>query len=105
MSSYNTRASGGSKNVLGQKGEIMNTGLFISNTLAGKDKDVHMKHLDYLISNTTGIREQNPLMEGVITKTTEDTPDSHTPTIHKNHNKSKTNPRTEGQVPFAGSKY
>ena len=105
MSASNLRAHGGSANLTGQKGEAKNTGLIITNTLAGKEKGVHMKHLDALIGNTTGIRGQQVLYAGVLSSTRQGIPAVNTPELSKNHHVGKTQPVSMGQVPFSGKKY
>lgn len=105
MSSYNLKAHGGSANLTGGKGEAKNTGLIITNTLVGKEKGVHMKHLDALIGNTTGIRGQQILYDGVLTSTRQGLSSSYTPELTKNHHVGKTQPVSSGQVPYSGKKY
>lgn len=105
MSAFNLRASGGSKDLLGQQGEVINTGLFITNTKVGKMKSVHEKGLSNLITNTTGTPAGRPIMEGVLTSTKQGIPNKDVPELQKTHNKGKTQPKRTGQVPFAGPKY
>ena len=80
MSAAMIKAHGGSKNILTKAGAIQLGGL-IQNTQSGVPKDVKEKHLDRLISNTTGIPQGRPVMEGVLTKTA--TGGTNVPEFHK----------------------
>ena len=101
------KAHGGSKNIVSaQKGEAIVLGGIIEKTTTGVPKDVHMKGLSRLISQTTGIPKQEPVMEGVIASTIpahmKDTPEIHKVPAHE---VGKTKPKREGQIPYAGPKY
>lgn len=105
MSSSIIKARGGSKDLLGSKGQVANTGLLITNTKVGKEKAIHMSGLEGLISNTKGVLEGTPVMDGIITSTKTGFRDKDVPELHKVHHRGKTQPKTMGQVPFAGPKY
>lgn len=105
MSSAIVKAHGGSKDLIGQKGQITHLGMFVSDTMAGKRRDVAEKHLDSLISNTTGVPREKPIMEGVLTDTKQGVKDKDVPELHKVHRVGKTQPKRMGQVAYAGSKY
>lgn len=87
------------------KGEGVHIGGLIHNTKAGIDVDVKMKHLDRLVSQTTGNPREKPVMSGVLTRTVNGGPD--VPELHKVAKGivGKTQPKTMGQVPFQGPKY
>lgn len=99
------KAHGGSKDLLGVKGQIVHSGMFVTNTMIGKDRGVHEKHLDHLISQTTGTPSGRPIMEGVLTSTKHGAMDKDVPELHKTHHRGKTQPKRMGQVPYGGSKY
>lgn len=106
MSSSIVKAHGGSRDIIGQKGEGIVLGGILHDTMQNTQRDVKEKHLDRLISNTTGTPRGTPLMEGVIDSTIpkhmKDVPE-----LHKvaHHEVSKTHPKRMGQVPYAGKHY
>ena len=107
MSSAMIRSHGGSKNIISaQKGEAIVLGGIVTNTTGNMPKDVHMRGLDRLISQTTGTPREKPMMEGVLTSTVpadrKDTPEYHK--VPK-HEQGKTKAARMGQVPYAGPKY
>ena len=70
MSAMMVRAHGGSKSITSvEGGGSLVLGGIISKTTKGVQEDVHMKGLDRLIANTTGIPREEPIMEGVIAST------------------------------------
>lgn len=83
----------------------IHSGLFIHDTMVGKTKAVREAHLPNLISQTTGIPREKPIMEGVLDSTKHGIADKDVPELHKVHHKSKTQPKSYGQVPYAGPKY
>jgi hypothetical protein len=105
MSSAIVKAHGGSKDLIGQKGEISHLGMFVTDTMVGKHRDVAEKHLDSLIARTTGIPREKPIMEGVLSDTKRGVKDTDVPELHKVHKVSKTQPKRYGQVAFNGPKY
>lgn len=104
MSSSIIQAHGGSKDIIGQKGQVV--GGILRDTMQNVPRDIKEKHLDRLISQTTGVPREKPLMEGVIDSTIpkhmKDVPE-----LHKvaSHDVGKTQPKRMGQVPYAGKKY
>jgi hypothetical protein len=70
MSAMMVTAHGGSKTITSFEGggSLMLGGL-ITKTTKNVQEDVEMKGLDRLISNTTGVPRQEPIMEGVIAST------------------------------------
>ena len=100
------KAHGGSRDIIGQKGEGIVLGGIIHDTMANSPRDVREKHLDRLIAQTTGILREKPIMDGVIASTIpkhmKDVPE-----IHKvpSHEVGKTKSKRMGQVPYAGKHY
>ena len=87
------------------KGGSVMSGI-ITNTMAGAQKDIKEKHLDRLVTETTGVPMGRMPMDGVITSTV--------PTGMKSipeHPKvpdrevGKTKSKRMGQVPYNGPKY
>ena len=107
MSAKMVRAHGGSKNIVSaQRGEAIVLGGLVHDTMANSPKDVHMRGLDRLVSQTTGIPREEPIMEGVLASTVP----AHmkpTPEYHKvpKHEQGKTEAKRMGQVPYGGPKY
>jgi hypothetical protein len=99
------KAHGGSKDLLNSNGMMVNGGLFVTNTMAGKQNTVHEKNLGRLISNTIGEPSGRPVMDGVLSDTKQGTHSVNVPEVHKVSGKGKTQPKRMGQVPFAGAKY
>ena len=107
MSAKMVTAHGGNKSfVSAQKGEALVLGGIVSNTTGRMPHDVHMKGLDRLISQTTGVPREEPIMAGVISSTVPmhmvDTPEFHK--LAKGE-KGKTQAERMGQVPYGGPKY
>ena len=101
------KAHGGSKNIVSaQKGEAIVLGGIVSNTTGHTPKDVKMAGLDRLISQTTGVPREEPIMEGVIASTIPMHMNA-TPEYHKVPEKEvgKTKAKRMGQVPYGGPKY
>jgi hypothetical protein len=81
-------------------------GGIVSKTTTGVQKDVHMRGLSRLISQTTGVPRKEPVMEGVI----ESTIPAHMRPVPEYHSVpkgevGKTKAKRMGQVPFSGPKY
>lgn len=64
------KAHGGSRDIVStqRKGGLVLSGI-ITDTMANSPRPVHMKSLENLVSNTTGLERQTPVMEGVIAAT------------------------------------
>ena len=64
------RAHGGSKDIVSTQrmGGLILSGI-ITDTMANSPKAVHMKSLEGLVSQTTGVPRERPLMDGVIAST------------------------------------
>lgn len=101
------KAHGGSKSMVSaQKGEAMMLGGIVSKTTTGVQKDVHMRGLSRLVSQTTGVPRQEPVMEGVI----ESTIPAHMRPVPEYHSVpkgevGKTKAKRMGQIPYQGPKY
>jgi hypothetical protein len=64
------RAHGGSKDVVASaRGGGIVLGGILKDTMMNSPKAVHMKSLEKLISQTTGVPREKPIMEGVIAAT------------------------------------
>ena len=103
------KAHGGPPVAITQKKEGISTGAFVMDTMANSPKPVHMKSMDILVAKTTGTTQEPSVMAGVIVNTkadigglAHDVPETRrTPKGERG----KTQPRTQGQVPYAGPKY
>ena len=104
MSAAMVKAHGGSRTITDNEGVLRNSGI-IQNTKANVAGSVHMKQLSRLISQTTGIPREKPVMEGVLTRTVTGQPD--TPEFHKvpKGEVGKTKTKRMGQVAYQGPKY
>lgn len=99
------KAHGGPKNMVSMGGGLILGGL-ITDTTENSPKAVHMKGLSRLISETTGIPREKPIMEGVLTSTIPE----HmkiSPELHKvpAREVGKTQAKRMGQVPYGGKMY
>jgi hypothetical protein len=64
------RAHGGSKDIVStQRGGGLILGGIIKDTMVNSPKAVHMRSLEKLISQTTGVPREKPIMDGVIAAT------------------------------------
>lgn len=70
MSAALVRAHGGSKDLVStqRKGGLVLSHI-VKDTMANSPKAVHMRSLEGLVSNTTGIPREKPIMDGVIAST------------------------------------
>ena len=98
------RAHGGSKDIVStqRKGGLILSGI-ITDTKANSPKVVHMKSLEGLVSKTTGIPREEPVMEGVI-KATVPAHMRATPELMPMHTEDKTASKMAVGVPYAGTK-
>lgn len=93
MSAALVRAHGGSKDLVTtqRKGGLILSHI-IRDTMAGSPKAVHMRSLEGLVSQTTGVPREKPIMDGVIASTVpahmRDVPELH-PVHEKNMSDSK----------------
>lgn len=102
-------AHGGGDTAREQRGGAVATGMLVSDTMAGMRMPVHMKNLEYLVSNTTGVPLESPVLEGVLTATVQGVPyASHgaTTPLMMSHEKFASAPQMKvyGQVPYAEGK-
>ena len=104
MSAAMVKAHGGSR-IIADKEETIHKGGLIHNTKANSPQDVHMKQLSRLVSQTTGVPREKPVMEGVLMRTVAGQPD--TPEFHKvpKGEVGKTKTKRMGQVAYQGPKY
>lgn len=104
MSSAMVMAHGGSKTIVStqRKGSLVLGGI-IKDTTENSPKAVHMKSLENLIAQTTGIPRERPIMEGVIASTVpvhmKDVPE-----LHPVHEKDMTASKMASGTPYAGTK-
>lgn len=104
MSAALVKAHGGSKDIVSaQRGEGIVLSGIIKDTKVNSPKDVKEKHLDVLISRTTGIPREKPIMDGILTSTTPRDMEK-VPDLQKNHEKNKTVSKMAAGVPYAGPK-
>jgi hypothetical protein len=98
MSSAMVKAHGGTKNMVStQRGEAVVLGGILRNTTGNSPKEAHMKHLDTLISKTTGVDSASPVISGVLTKTIP-MGEEFTPEFHKVSKSDKTHTPREMAV-------
>jgi hypothetical protein len=105
MSSSIVKAHGGSKDLVGSKGEMAHLGMLVGDTMVGKSRQVSEKHLDSLISKTTGTPRETPVMDGVLSSTKQGYKDKDVPELHQVHRVGKTQAKRMGQTPYNGAKY
>lgn len=98
------RAHGGSKDIVStqRKGGLVLSGI-VRDTMANSPKAIHMKSLENMVAQTTGMPRERPLMDGVIAATVP----AHmkdVPELHPNHEKDKSASKMGVGVPYAGRK-
>ena len=108
MSEFMIRAHGGGDVTRTQRGGAVATGMLVSDTMANSERPVHMKQLDFLVSNTTGVPLESAVLDGVLTNTLQDVPSGHMATsgVMPSHLRFATAPKMPvyGQVPYAEGK-
>lgn len=85
-----------------RKGGLILSGI-VSDTMANSPKAMHMKSLEKLVAQTTGVPRERPMMEGVIASTIP----AHmkdVPELHPVHETNKTVSKMASGVPYAGDK-
>ena len=104
MSAAMVMAHGGSKTVVStqRKGGLVLGGI-VKDTTANSPKAIHMKSLESLVAQTTGIPRERPIMEGVIASTVP-VPMKDVPELHPVHEKDMTASKMASGVPYAGTK-
>ena len=70
MSANMIRSHGGSRDIVStqRKGGLVLSGI-VTDTMVNSPRAVHMKSLENLVANTTGVDRGRPVMEGVIAST------------------------------------
>lgn len=104
MSSALVKAHGGSKDIVStQRGGGLVLQGIIRDTMVNSPKAVHMKSLANLVSQTTGIPREKPIMEGVIAATVP----AHmrdVPEMHPVHTKDATASKMAAGASYSGPK-
>jgi hypothetical protein len=104
MSSAMVKAHGGSKSIVSsQRGGGIILGGILQDTTMNSPKVVHMKSLEKLIGNTTGVPREKPIMDGVITATVP----SHmrdVPELQANHETNMTDSKMAVGGTYSGPK-
>lgn len=98
------RAHGGSKDIVStqRKGGLVLSGI-VRDTMANSPKAIHMKSLENMVAQTTGMPRERPLMDGVIAATVP----AHmkdVPELQPVHEKDKSASKMGVGVPYAGRK-
>lgn len=98
------KAHGGSKNIVStqRKGGLILSHI-LSDTMVGMTKPVHMAGLDGLVSSTTGIPRERPVMDGVL-KATVPAGMRDTPELMPVHDKDATASKMASGATFSGKK-
>jgi len=104
MSAALVRAHGGSKDLVStqRKGGLVLSHI-VTDTMVGSPKAVHMRSLEGLVSNTTGIPREKPIMEGVIASTVP-THMKDVPELHPVHEKDESASKMSVGGTYAGPK-
>lgn len=104
MSAAMVKAHGGSKDIVStqRKGGLILSGI-IHDTMMNSPKAVHMKSLENLVAQTTGVPRERPIMEGVIASTIPEHM-RDVPELHPVHEKDHTASKMAAGVPYAGMK-
>jgi len=105
MSQFMIQAHGGGKVARTERDGGVATGMLVRDTTMNTPKPVHMKQLDYLVSNTTGVARNSSVLDGVLSDTTQGSFTGHKATseVMKSHEHFATQPGRMGygQVPYA----
>jgi hypothetical protein len=104
MSSAMVKAHGGSAGMVTtqRKGGLILSGI-VRDTMANSPKAVHMRSLENMVVQTTGMPRDKPVMEGVIASTVP----AHmrdVPELHAVHDKDMSASKMAAGVPYAGRK-
>lgn len=104
MSAAMVTAHGGSKNFVStqRKGTLVLSGI-LHDTTMNSPKAAHMKSLENLVAQTTGIPRERPIMEGVIAATVPASMRA-TPELMPSHETDKTASKMASGVPYVGDK-
>lgn len=105
MSEFMIQNHGGGKAARTQRSGAVSFEHIVRDTTAHSPHPVHMKQLDYIVSNTTGVAMESPVLEGVLQDTTHGSATGHhaTSELMKSHEHfaTKVGPMSYGQVPYA----
>ena len=97
-------AHGGSKDIVStqRKGGLILSGI-LKDTTANSPKAVHMRSLETLVAQTTGVPREKPVMEGVLTATV---PANRrdAPELMPNHSMNKSASKMAVGASYAGDK-
>lgn len=103
------RAHGGGEKAVTSRMGSVDTSSIVHDTMVNSPRPVHMKHLDMLVSQTTGVAEGSPILDGVLTQTQQGTMygGAAMSGVTKSSDRFPTAPPPSGfgQVPFADAKY
>ena len=104
MSSAMVKAHGGSKDIVSSQrgGGIVLAGI-LKDTTMNSPKAVHLKSLEKLVTQTTGIPRERPILDGVIASTVP-THMRDVPELHPVHEHDATASKMASGVPYAGMK-
>jgi hypothetical protein len=98
------RAHGGSKDLIStQRGGGLVLGGILRDTTMNSPKVVHMRSLEHLVAQTTGIPRERPVMEGVIASTVP-THMRDVPELHPVHEMNKTDSKMAVGGTYSGEK-
>jgi hypothetical protein len=98
------RAHGGSKDVVAtQRGGGLITAGIIKDTTMNSPVAVHMRSLEKLISQTTGVPRERPIMEGVIAATVPNSMRDR-PELMPNHDKNMSDSKMAVGTTYSGPK-
>lgn len=102
MSQFMIHAHGGGRAARTQRDGSVAIDMIVRDTTAHSPSAVHMKQLDYLVSNTTGVARNSAVLDGVLQDTTQGSVTGHhaTSEVMKSHEHFATK-GTFGQVPYA----
>ena len=104
MSAAMVRAHGGSKDIVStQRGGGLVLGGILKDTTINSPKVVHMRSLEHLVAQTTGIPRERPIMEGVIASTVP-THMRDVPELHPVHDVGKTDSKMAVGTTYSGDK-
>ena len=98
------RSHGGSRDIVTtqRKGGLLLSGI-VTDTMANSPKKVHMRSLENLVANTTGVPREEPIMEGVIASTVP-THMRDVPELQPMHDKNATISKMSVGAPYSGPK-
>lgn len=104
MSAMMVRAHGGSRDIVStQRGGGLVLGGILKDTTMNSPKAAHMKSLEKLVAQTTGIPRERPIMEGVIASTVP-THMRDVPELHPVHEMNKSDSKMAVGGTYAGDK-